>query len=86
MSLAAAVLAVLWGGLLLTLSQSSFAALLRGLAVLARLRWRRAVAALVVVAVVAAGASLVLAFPSALRLDLGCSSSRSTRPRRAAST
>ena len=41
------VLAVLWGGLVLTFSQSSFAALLAGLAVLAALRWdvRRTVAA-----------------------------------------
>jgi O-antigen ligase len=36
---AGAALAVLWGGLLLTFSQSSFAALLLGLAVLAGLRW-----------------------------------------------
>jgi O-antigen ligase len=34
-----AVLAVLWGGLVLTFSQSSFAALLAGLATLAALRW-----------------------------------------------
>src|SRR4029079_7583111 len=33
-------LAVLWPGLVLSLSQSSFAALLGGLAVLAALRWR----------------------------------------------
>ena len=36
----AALLAVLWGALVLTFSQSSFAALLAGLAVLAALRWR----------------------------------------------
>ena len=43
----AVVLAVLWAGLVLTFSQSSFAALLAGLAVLAALRWdvRRAAAA-----------------------------------------
>jgi O-antigen ligase len=35
----AAALAVLWGGLVLTFSQSSFAALLVGLGVLAALRW-----------------------------------------------
>ena len=35
----AVVLAVLWGGLVLTLSQSSFAALLLGLLVLAGARW-----------------------------------------------
>src|SRR5262249_47981283 len=37
--IAIAALVVLWGGLLTTLSQSSFAALLLGLAVLAWLRW-----------------------------------------------
>ena len=43
----AVVLAILWAGLVLTFSQSSFAALLAGLAVLAALRWdvRRAAAA-----------------------------------------
>ena len=42
----AVVVAVLWGGLVLTFSQSSFAALLVGLAVLGALRWnpRRALA------------------------------------------
>src|SRR4051812_18922199 len=73
--IAAAALAVLWGGLLLTLSQSSFAALLAGLAVLAVLRfgWR------LVVPMLAAGAIaavvLVVAFPHALRVDLGSSES-----------
>jgi putative inorganic carbon (HCO3(-)) transporter len=38
--LIAVALAVLWAGLVLSLSQSSFAALLIGLAVLAALRWR----------------------------------------------
>jgi O-antigen ligase len=68
-------LAVLWAGLLLTLSQSSFAALLAGLVVLAALRWRpwRSLGAAAVVAVVAAG--LVVAFPGALRLDLSSSDS-----------
>jgi O-antigen ligase len=68
--LASLALAVLWAGLLLTLSQSSFAALLAGLLVLAALRWRpwRSLAAAAVVAIAAAG--LVLAFPGALRLDL----------------
>src|SRR3954453_7820587 len=39
MVVCAVVLAVLWGGLVLTLSQSSFAALLVGLAVLGAMRW-----------------------------------------------
>src|SRR5215207_6065246 len=58
--LATAGLVVLWGGLVLTLSQSSFASLLAGLFVLAALRFplQRVL-------------PVVLAFPSALRLDLG---------------
>ena len=73
--LASLALAVLWAGLLLTLSQSSFAALLTGLVVLAALRWRpwRSLVAAAAVAVVAVG--LVLAFPGALRLDLSSSDS-----------
>lgn len=73
--LAVAALVVLWGGLVLTLSQSSFAALLAGLLVLAALRFpgRRALAA--AVAVVVVGAVVVLAFPGALRLDLGSTES-----------
>jgi O-antigen ligase len=69
--IAAVLLAVLWGGLVLTLSQSSFAGLLAGLFVLAALRFpvRRVAAALLAVVIV--GLVVVLAFPSALRLDLG---------------
>jgi O-antigen ligase len=72
---AAGALAVLWGGLLLTLSQSSFAALLAGLAVLAALRfgWRLVVPVLAVGAL--AAAVLVVAFPHTLRVDLGSSES-----------
>jgi hypothetical protein len=70
-----AALVVLWGGLITTLSQSSFAALLLGLAVLAWLRWGGKVVALPVIAAVAAGVVLVVAFPGALRLDLGDSGS-----------
>jgi O-antigen ligase len=70
-----AALVVLWGGLITTLSQSSFAALLLGLAVLAWLRWGGKVIALPVAAVVVAGAVIVFAFPHALRLDLGDSGS-----------
>lgn len=53
----ATVLAVLWAGMVLSLSQSSFAALLLGLLVLAALRWR----ALLVGGVVAAGLAVALA-------------------------
>jgi O-antigen ligase len=73
--LATAALAVLWGGLVLTLSQSSFAALLAGLCVLAALRFPLQRVLPVAVGVVAIGLIVVLAFPSALRLDLGDSES-----------
>ena len=56
-------LAVLWGGLVLTLSQSSFAGLLCGLLLLGALRfsWRAVVPALGALAV--AGLLVVLVFP-----------------------
>ncbi|HYH58608.1 MAG TPA: O-antigen ligase family protein [Thermoleophilaceae bacterium] len=52
----AAALAVLWAALVLTFSQSSFAALLAGLAVVAALRWNLRPVALIVAAIVAVGA------------------------------
>jgi O-antigen ligase len=75
--LAVAALVVLWGGLLTTLSQSSFAALLLGLFVLAWLRFGGRTVAIPALAVVAAALVLVLAFPSALRLDLSSEDSLS---------
>ncbi len=71
-----AVLAVLWGGLVLTLSQSSFVALLVGLALLAGLRWgwRRALA--VSGTLVVAGVAFVALAPGLLRLDLGSAEER----------
>jgi O-antigen ligase len=73
--LVAGVLALLWGGLLLTLSQSSFAALLLGLAILAALRWkpRRTLYAVGVAALLAL--VMVVAFPSTVGVDLGSSDS-----------
>jgi putative inorganic carbon (HCO3(-)) transporter len=71
---AALVLAVLWGGLVLTFSQSSFAALLVGLAVLAALRWDPRRTAALSVAGVCLGALFLLIFQDALRVDLGSSS------------
>jgi O-antigen ligase len=73
--LAAAGVAVLWGGLLLTLSQSSFAALLAGLLVLAALRFPPRIVVPAAAAVGLAGLVVVLAFSSALRVDLGSSKS-----------
>ena len=72
---AAILLAVLWGGLLLTLSQSSFAALLIGLAVLGGMRWNAKKAVALAGVVVVAGAAFVLVAPGAIRLDLGSSKS-----------
>jgi O-antigen ligase len=71
LALAMVGLAVLWGALLLTLSQSSFASLLTGLAVLAALRFRARWVLGAAAAAALAAAVLVLAFPSALRIDLG---------------
>ena len=75
--IALALVAVLWAALVLTFSQSSFAALLLGLAVLSAMRWdpRRVVA--ISAAAVAVGAAFVAAFPSAVNLDL--TSSRSVQ-------
>jgi hypothetical protein len=70
-ALAAGALVVLWGGLVLTLSQSSFAGLLAGLFVLALLRYPFAKVVPWIVATLVVGLVVVLAFPSALRLELG---------------
>ncbi len=74
-AVAALLLAVLWGGLVLTFSQSSFAGLLLGLAVLGALRWgtRRALA--VGGTLVAAGAAVVLLAPGMINLELSGSDS-----------
>lgn len=70
-----AVLAVLMAGLVLTLSQSSFAALLFGLLVLAGARWSPRWAVGVGAAALVIGALFVLVAPSAVRLDLSSSKS-----------
>jgi O-antigen ligase len=75
---AAAVLAVLWAGLVLTLSQSSFAALLLGLLVLAGARWSPRWAVGVGAAALVVGALFVLVAPSSVRLDLNSSKSADT--------
>jgi O-antigen ligase len=73
------VLAVLWVGLLLTLSRSSLAALLVGLATLAALRWevRRALYAAAVV--IALGAAVVAATPTTFGLNQGANGASSGR-------
>ena len=64
-----ALLAVLWAGLVLSLSQSSFAALLVGLAVLAAVRWRARPVILAVAAALAVLAIVVFALPSSVHLQ-----------------
>jgi O-antigen ligase len=65
----AALMALLWAGLVLSFSQSSIAALLVGLAVLAAVRWRaKPVIALVGVVLVVA-AVVVIAAPSSIHLQ-----------------
>ena len=70
-ALTALVLAVLWGGLVLTFSQSSFAALMVGLIVIACVRWRvwpilAGVGAVALVALV-----VVVAAPGSVGIDTG---------------
>jgi hypothetical protein len=68
------VLAILWAGLLLSLSQSSFAALLVGLAVLAALRWKVWPVAAVVAVGVITGVVLIVAAPGVIHLKGGTKS------------
>jgi putative inorganic carbon (hco3(-)) transporter len=65
------VLALLWVGLLVSLSRSSLGALLAGLIALAALRWRLTRAAVAVVAVVAAGAAALAISPHTFGLEQG---------------
>jgi O-antigen ligase len=73
-----AILAVLMAGLVLTLSQSSFAALLLGLLVLAGARWSPRWAVGVGAAALVIGALFVLVAPSSVRLDLSSSKGADT--------
>jgi O-antigen ligase len=66
----AAVLAALWAGLVLTLSQSSLGALLVGLATLAVLRWGAKRVLLPATGVVALAVAAVLITPSTFGVDL----------------
>lgn len=65
---AAVVLAVLWAGLVLTFSQSSFTALIVGLGVLAGLRWNPRLALGAAGALTIVGLAVVLLAPGAIRL------------------
>ncbi len=73
------VLAVLWAGLVLTLSRSSLAALLVGLAVLASLRWKPGRALVVAVVVIALGAIAVAVSPTTFGLNQGINGASSGR-------
>jgi O-antigen ligase len=75
----ALALALLWAGLVLTLSQSSFTALLAGLAVLGALRWGAAKMGVVLAAMAIAGAVVVLAAPGAVGLDQSANDATSGR-------
>lgn len=66
--LIAVALAVLWAGLVLSLSQSSFAALLVGLAVLAALRWKVWPVIAVALAGVAVGVGVAVISPETINL------------------
>lgn len=73
------LLALFWAGLVLTLSQSSFTALLAGLVVLAALRWGTRPAAIAAGAVLVAGIVVVLATPSSFGLDRDANDASSGR-------
>ena len=64
-------LAVLWAGLVLTLSRSSLGALLLGLGVLAALRWKPTRALIVAVAVIVLGGAAVALSPATFGLNQG---------------
>jgi O-antigen ligase len=74
-----AVLAVLWGGLVLTLSRSSLGALLVGLGILAALRWRPTRALYVAAAVIVIGAAAAAASPKTFGLNQGLNGASSGR-------
>ncbi len=77
--LATIVLAILWAGLLLTLSRSSLGALLVGLGVLAALRFKPSRALVVAIAVVVLGAAAVAASPRTFGLNQGINGASSGR-------
>jgi O-antigen ligase len=68
-ALTALILAVLWGGLVLTFSQSSFAALLVGLLVVACVRWRPGPILAAVGAAAVVGLIVLAAAPGVVGID-----------------
>ncbi len=77
--MAIAALAVLWAGLVLTLSRSSLAALLVGLGVLGAMRWRAKPILLLTAAVAVAGVIAVAVSPSTFGLNQGLNGASSGR-------
>ena len=76
---ATAALGVLWAALVLTLSRSSLAALLLGLAALAAFRWNLSRALIPAVLVVAIGVAVVLITPNTFGLNQGLNGASSGR-------
>ncbi len=76
---ATAVLAVLWGGLVLTLSRSSLGALLVGMATLAALRWRMRPVLIAAAAVLVLGGAAVAISPKTFGLNQGLNNASSGR-------
>ena len=74
-----AVLAVLWAGLVLTLSRSSLGALLLGLGVLGTLRWRPRKTLIVAAVMIVAGLAAVVARPTTFGLNQGFNGASSGR-------
>ena len=77
--IAVIALAILWVGLVLTLSRSSLGALLVGLAVLAALRWKPSRALVIAVVVVLLGAAAVAISPRTFGLNQGVNGASSGR-------
>jgi O-antigen ligase len=74
-----AVIAILWVGMLFTLSRSSLGALLVGLATLAALRWNVSRALFVAAGVIAVGAAVVAITPTTFGLNQGANNASSGR-------
>jgi O-antigen ligase len=77
--LAVGVLAVLWAGLVLTLSRSSLGALLVGLGVLGAMRWRARPILLLTGAVIVIGIVALIASPKTFGLNQGLNGASSGR-------
>ncbi len=73
------ILAILWGGLVLTLSRSSLGALLVGLGILAALRWSVKWALIAAAVVIAAGAIAIAISPKTFGLNQGLNGASSGR-------